>query len=381
MRLFVISVFKNEIMHYLASSEFITLLRIYLGTSRIDELPDSFSYKELSSQARTMGLVPILYLNPARKLFSAEFQQALKRAFLLTLAHYDRLARTLLTLCAAFHERSIEAVPFKGIMLSKQLYGDVHFRFCTDLDFMVKRADALRAVAVLLECGFQFSLLEPQQDLKALVKRVYSLEFRHPESGVLVDLQWDIANGYCPRPLPEKDFFRATTKIVIENQPIPAFQETITLYLLCVHGANNSWCELRSLLDLAMVMKNGEESLWRETLDLMKSQGLATMMTTGVLLANRLFGVAIPAAVEKDMGQFSQRLAKAIQAHWGQAGQERPGAWKRFFWNLLFRKGMREKMRYFSFRLQPTKTDIRGKRGRLVLYAGRLARIMKFKSV
>ncbi len=195
---------------------------------------------------------------------------------------------------------------------------------------------------------------------------------------MLVDLQWDIANGYVPSPWPEEALFRRTLPLPILDQPVPFFADPVTLYLLCVHGAKNSWCELRALLDLAVMMKSFAEPVWTETLRVMQEQGSATMLTTGVLLANRLFGVPIPAATAAQTGRRSARLAAAIQKHWQARGQERPSAWQRLLWDVRFREGGQECRRYLLFRLQPTRTDQVHKRlPAPLVYLRRFARIFR----
>lgn len=337
---------------------FIAIVRIFLETSPPDEWPAGCDAGRLASWARALGLAPILYLNPARRLLGSESQQEFKRAYLLATAHNVKLSKTLAELCEVFEERGIEIVSFKGVTLSKQLYGDSVYRQSVDLDLMVKRADVRRALSLLGERGFELSL--PESDLTTLLFRAYSLELRNPQSGVMVDLQWDVANGYCPSPFREAELFRATRAMLIENRPVPAFAESVTLYLLCVHGAKNSWCELRSLLDLAMVMKHGSPALWQEVTALMRQQGTLTMLLTGVLLANEMLGVAVPPVVAGEIGRSAHRLAGEIHTYWQTEKDiaNRPPAWKRFWWDLRFREGRRERLRYFFFRLRPTKTDL-----------------------
>ena len=362
----------------LCSKDLIALIRVFLGTLSPDGLPAELNGEVLLAEARKTGMVALLFHHPAVSRFPEDFRQTLKRSYIATTAHYARLAKSLTTLCFELQRRGIDAVPFKGIGLSQRLFGDIAFRSCTDHDIMVKRTQARTALQVLLDLGFQLSSHSPSADAADSLERFYSIELRHPESRVLVDLQWDIANGYAPPPLREEALFQRTMPLSILGTPVPFFDDAVTLYLLCIHGAKNSWCELRALLDLAVMMKSFAEPVWAETVQVMREQGSASMLTTGVLLANRLFGVPLPPAAAAQTGRRPVRLAAAIQKHWQARGQERPSAWQRLLWDVRFREGGQECRRYLLFRLQPTRTDQVHKRlPAPLVYFKRFARIFR----
>lgn len=361
----------------LCSKDLIALIRVSLGTLSPDGLPAELNGEALLDEARKTGMVALLFHHPAASRFHEDFHQALKRSYIAATAHYTRLAKSLATLCAEFHRCGIDAVPFKGIGLSQRLFGDIAFRSCTDHDILVKKPQARAALQVLLDLGFQLSSHSPSADAADCLERFYSIELRHPESKVLVDLQWDIANGYAPPPSGEEALFLRTTSLSILGQPVPFFDDAVTLYLLCIHGAKNSWCELRALLDLAMMIKVFPEPVWRQTVEWLEAQGLPAMMTTGVLLAHQLLGIFLPEAAAARVDRRARRLAAAIQIHWRKKGCERPSAWQRFVWDLRFREGLREKTRYLFFRLRPTRTDWRNQGPAApLLYLKRFARIL-----
>jgi len=365
----------------LASDDLVALVSSFLNRASNTELPTILNLDALLAETRKSGLVPLIYHHPAANRFPSEFHQALKRSYLITTAHYARLAHASLALHEAFVEQCITVIPFKGLILSKQLYGDIQFRMTTDLDIMVKRADALRAVNVLQSLGYALWQPLSEDELQKWIGRVYSLEFRHPINNVLVDLQWDIANGAVPAPMEEGPLFKTTTLLEIEKRPVTVFNEAITLYLLSAHGAKNGWCELRALIDLAVMMKEYPEPVWQNASDLLQNQGILRMMSTGVLLVHQLFRVPVPAVAAKGIDFPSRRLAGVIQKHWARQGGDFPGVWKLFFWDLRMRNSLKEKRRYLAFRMQPTKTDFSDQTSRgFGVYLKRLKRILLSQS-
>lgn len=361
----------------LASIDLLALIRTFLTRDSHVSQSSPFSKDALLEEAWNHGLAPLLYQHPALAQYPDEFHHVLKLCYIRSTAHFTRRAKSLTTLCDEFRYRGIDAVPFKGIGLSQRLFGDIALRHCTDHDILVKKQQAHAALQTLLDLGYRPSSNLPIAELAGTLDRFYSIELHHPESKVLVDLQWDIANGYVSLPMGEEALFLRTCDLSILGQNVPFFEDSVTLYLLCIHGAKNSWCELRALIDLAMMTKLFPAPVWREAADLLRAQGLSAMMTTGVLLAHQLLGVTVPAVADEMVDHRARRLAAVIHDFWMVTNSKCPSVWQSFKWDLRFRKWGREKVRYFIFRLRPTRADWQTQ-GSVVplIYLKRFARII-----
>lgn len=358
----------------------ITVAKIFLGSAPADHWPLSMAPQHLVNGAHAVGLAPMLYRSPAFEQLPLPVKEACKRAYLRNAAHSVRLVEALHHVCTALTQAGIEAVPFKGVVLSQMLYGAGDFRQSVDIDLMIRRVDVMRALPVLHKCGYQGFIGEAET--AKVVRRAFSFEMRNPHNGVLLDVQWDIANGYCKSAFAESELFQRTTPIKLAPYVFPTFNPVVTLYLLCVHGAKNSWCELKTLLDLAMMLKKGDPAVLAEVVSLMHNQGTLTMLQVGALLVSNLLGMDVPPLLEKKRNHSVQVLADEISTFWQGRIQpsERPPAFQRFKWDLCFREGMRERTRYFLFRMRPTKRDYVDQKGSMHwAWGARLLRVIRTK--
>ena len=341
----------------------IVIAKIFLGTAAPNQWPSSTAPQQLVNGAYAVGIAPVLYRSPVYHQLPSQFQEVIKRAYLRTAVHSVRLVEAMNQVCTALAQSGIEAAPFKGAVLSQRIYNASDMRQSLDIDLMIKRADVMQALKVLADCGYQHFVSESKA--AKVAKRAFSFEMRNPRNGVLLDLQWDIANGYCKSAYTEEELFRQTAPVKIEHYIFSTFNETVTLYLISVHGAKNSWCELKALLDLAMMLKKGDSAPLAEVAFRMQRQGTLNMLLVGALLVRKLLGLDIPSVLEKKMNHSVQVLADEIVIYWKKRIEltERPSAFQRFKWDMRFREGMNERARYFIFRMRPTKRDFVNQKG------------------
>ncbi len=342
--------------------------RVFFSTAAADEWPKE-EPQRLTTWANAFAVVPMLYAAARR----AGIDEPLYRqAYFSTAAKTVRLVHELQAVTAALEREGLEAAAFKGVVLSQQLYGDPLSRQAVDIDLMIRRRDRRRVIETLAAEGYQPAA--PIFHDERLLDRLYSVELVHHKNKSMLDVQWDIANGYCPAPFSEEELFRRTMTVEFEGRMVRTFDDTMTLYLLAVHGAKCMWCELRSLIDGAAAMRRFSAAAWREAYHLLERVGAESMLTAGALTAERLLGVEAPIALD-DPDRRARRLAERTLDFWRQRHQplQRPDAWSRFFWDLSARRG-RERLRYFFFRLQPTKTDMHH---RSTLLPKRLLRVIR----
>src|SRR3972149_5539532 len=69
----------------------------------------------------------------------AEIRSRLGALYRMNALRNSLLARELADLFGALHEAGIQAIPWKGLLLSESLYGDISLRVCADMDFLLPR--------------------------------------------------------------------------------------------------------------------------------------------------------------------------------------------------------------------------------------------------
>jgi len=76
----------------------------------------------------------------------------------------------LIRMSKLFNERNIKFLPFRGPILSEDLYGGIEFRQFSDLDILVSKNDAIDAWQLLLDSGFQSELILNKSQRAAYIK-------------------------------------------------------------------------------------------------------------------------------------------------------------------------------------------------------------------
>src|SRR6266850_3748954 len=102
----------------------------------------------------------------------------------------------LLKLLALMEENGIQAVAYKGPVLSASAYGNVVLRSFVDLDILVHERDILRAKELLLSRGFQTitQLTKAQEEAHLRSRDQKDIVLVRPDLPISIELHWRIAS-------------------------------------------------------------------------------------------------------------------------------------------------------------------------------------------
>jgi len=244
----------------------------------------------------------------------------------------------------------IPALPYKGPVLAKTLYGEVTQRQFNDLDILIRPADVPRAKAALLALGYPCSPeLRPQQE-PAYIASGCGYVFHSPAGRNLLDLQWRILPRFYSIDFDVADFLKRADEIDLETQSMedarPRPSECITgamrcreaavehsprrkpwvesetlpspggardhglgcrmrtlraedlLLVLCVHAAKHVWIQLSWLCDIAQ-LANSQPLDWNAIQDEACRLGIERIVSLNLLLARKLFRSALPPQIQR----------------------------------------------------------------------------------
>jgi hypothetical protein len=168
--------------------------------------------------------------------------------------------RRLVEICSALERAGIAALPYKGPVLSLQLYGDVALRQSVDLDVIVPLDRYADARAALLALG-----LPPRGGHSARQERTLFAWLGHAPFGRgadFVELHWRFADRRFPFALDlDRALARART-ITIGGSPLPVPADDDLLAVLAMHGARHLYERLEWLAGVTrlLVAHRGEAS-------------------------------------------------------------------------------------------------------------------------
>lgn len=198
--------------------------------------------------------------------------------------------------CAA-----ISAMPFKGQILSHELYDDIGLRHSRDIDLAVIATDLNRAKVLLEELGWRqdastwFSLTPRQWE--NLIRYEHHLDFVHSSTGILLELHWrdqwetpESTSARWARSI-EKKWQGSTVRSMS-----PA---DLTLYLCC-HGGDHAWFRAKWLGDLARAHTVGRLD-WDGAFAEAQKSGQERVLLAALVLLDRAYGFGVAPAVAESL--------------------------------------------------------------------------------
>jgi hypothetical protein len=157
----------------------------------------------------------------------------------------------------AMNATDIPVMALKGLVLAGTYYPVESTRWMGDVDLLVRRADALRAVDLLDRIGWHASLNRPTRIAHLAIH--HARPFRDPTTAeVEADLHWTIMYGRYSDEAEAATWDRADP-IEIEGAKAVAPCAADLLVHVCVHGLRwNDLPPVRWVVDAAMLIRSGK---------------------------------------------------------------------------------------------------------------------------
>ncbi|MCM2257844.1 MAG: nucleotidyltransferase family protein [Vicinamibacteria bacterium] len=191
----------------------------------------------------------------------------------------EQAGRDLARLAAAFAQRAVPVIAYKGLVLS-ELYGDTASRDFVDLDLLVAAGDRVRAHDLLETLGYRRTRGYP-----------WEATYRLPGSEIPLDLHWGLAParfGACPG----LDQLWPRRRKGVAGAFVPCPEDL--LLVLCIQAAKDAWSRpadppcLLKLCDLVELSRMEPGLDWRSVLERARAAGCLRIVAFASLLAHRV---------------------------------------------------------------------------------------------
>ena len=287
------------------SAFIILILRVYFGISVAKELCHfskdySINWDFLQERIYAYEIRPLIYkvLSMNAECVDKKFLTQLKEeCFSITAENLERLRETIrLNQILTNHE--LKAVQFKGVFLSKQLFGDYTSRETCDIDLLIYPEEVKKITTLLLSHDYKtkedFPDIISDENLKiscdiSLIKQnsIYS--------GGL-EIHWQVSPVFYNIHLSNTTLFHDLEIVNISGHPISCLNnESTLLSLLCHHGVNDFWRTIKHVVDLAaFVQQKSNETDWQFLKQQMKILKIEKATKIGLELVSELFGIHVP---------------------------------------------------------------------------------------
>jgi hypothetical protein len=228
------------------------------------------------------------------------------------------LTRDLLEVLSLLERSDIDALAFKGPVLSQQLYADLSLREFIDLDILVAASHASTVVALLSAQGFEPQFILSRRQFARFQQSSSQMGLYHSAKRVLVEVHWALlAPGYSFSPAVQIAWENIQS-VSIAGHSIETFSHETQLLYSCLHQAKHNWSRLGWMMDLAALIRQSPAMDWQQIQNRAGSFGTARMIRISLRLVQRLFQVTLPDSiagwVEDDVwsAKITERILKRL---------------------------------------------------------------------
>lgn len=242
------------------------------------------------------GVFPLLFRNLKLHfphLLSAEVSQEFKRNYQQIGARNLFMTGALIKSISALQGQGIRAFPFKGPVLAA-LYGDLSLRQFGDLDILVDRSDVFQAVQILEDLGYHPPCTLSRSQLTKLSQTDNEFPLFHRQTGITLDLQWELTGGYFRHEMKLSDLLGHLKPIRIAGLEAQTFWDEDLLLYLCIHGNQHVWQRLDHICCVNELLRATPGLNWELVISKAKRLGAYRMLGIGVLLAHTLLNSHLP---------------------------------------------------------------------------------------
>jgi len=295
---------------------------------RISDLAGNVSnWDALLRLAEEHRMMPLLFAHLAQsgaKIPAGTFerlQSAYQRNLVISMANTAEL----IALLNSFEDAGIQAIPFKGVVLAKSVYGEPTLRQAGDLDILIDVRDLPRAGSILFERGYELKTPMGPDGLPA-DPDYFECHFERPGDGMITELRWrfDLVQPKFRRNLGIKWVTPYRRVASLAGVEVPDLAPELLLILLAMHGSKHNWARLLWICDIGQLLSSHPSLDWRTVLRESRRAGLWRSTALGVLLANRITGCQVPAKVLHSFESDSS--ANALALHFENCLFDAPGS-------------------------------------------------------
>ncbi|MGB6404272.1 MAG: nucleotidyltransferase family protein, partial [Candidatus Sulfotelmatobacter sp.] len=161
------------------------------------------------------------------------------------------LTRELMRIMDCLEGRGIDAVPYKGVVMSEVYYGDMALRQSGDMDLFVRKRDVGRIKSALSELEYTTRLVIPDEVLEDYIAAGYEWTFDSPAGPNLLELQWALQPRFYAVDFDMDGLFERAVKVTVAGRPVKTPCPEDLLLVLSVHAAKHVWGRLIWLCDIA----------------------------------------------------------------------------------------------------------------------------------
>jgi len=229
------------------------------------------------------------------------------------------LTRELFRILDSLDALGIEAIPYKGVVLSDLYYGDMALRQSGDIDVFVHAGDVLRIKNAVRDLGFVPRLPIPAAAEKDYIASGYECTFDSPAGKNLLELKWALQPRFYSVDYDLDGLFKHAENVPFAGRILKTLSPEDLLLVLSVHAAKHVWGRLIWLCDIDRILQRDQLN-WDWVSEYARELGVERILRITLCLAHRFLRTKIPSPMEssilgdKTVQAFADKIAVAVVA-------------------------------------------------------------------
>jgi hypothetical protein len=258
------------------------------------------------------------------------------------------LTNELLKLMEAFQTDGIDAIPIKGPVLAKGVYGDVTHRQFDDLDILVREGDVALVSELLMDRGYSPVVTSVGSEAETILNEEGECGYVSPDNLYQVDVHWQMV----PRSfldLDHEDLWERSGTVILGGKLLRTFSSEDLLVLLCIHSMRHLWGRQAWICDVAQLVRAHPALDWDQVFDRDRPLQVERFLNVGLLLASWYDDLELPEWVFNQIqaDRVARDLVDDLRVSPSFHIPQEISLIKMTLMNARAREGIRNKVRYF----------------------------------
>jgi hypothetical protein len=229
------------------------------------------------------------------------------------------LARELIRILDSLDAIGVEAIPYKGVVMSEVYYGDMALRQSGDMDLFVRKQDVMRIKSAVQDLGYTPRVPIPEDAEQDYIASGYECTFDSFAGKNLLELQWALQPRFYAVDFDMSGLFERAVNVTVAGRGVKTPSPEDLLLVLSIHAAKHVWGRLIWICDITQIVQQ-ENLNWDWIRPQARELGVERILHITLLLANRLLDAAIPPSIENAVAAdrsaqaFAEDIAVAVAA-------------------------------------------------------------------
>ncbi|MBW4497063.1 MAG: nucleotidyltransferase family protein [Oscillatoria princeps RMCB-10] len=248
--------------------------------------------------AGSYRLLPLLYRNLSLHGVNDPLMAKFKGVYRNTWCKNQLSFKKVSAVMRAFHEAGIQTMLLKGAALSLNYYRDYGLRPMSDFDLIVPTADALPAMKLLRELGWETSVERPER----YIDLTHAAGGFSDEYGTKMDLHWHVLHQ-CLQENADEDFWKGAISVKIDDLSTHVLNPTDQLFHVCVHGWHGDvFPTIRWVADAMTVINSSPDAIdWHRLVAQAEKRQLVLRLKDTLPILRDLLDAPVPLSIIQDI--------------------------------------------------------------------------------